>query len=74
MFDYEYQSINQGQGATNMQKYGCSTPPLYPVDSIKDLPILLIGGSTDRMCQPGDYLALRDHLKAKSCLVELIET
>ena len=28
---------------------------MYPLKNIKDLPILIVGGKTDRLVTPGDY-------------------
>ncbi len=49
MFDYEERVYNYGEGS-NMKKYGSEKPPLYPLEKVKDLPIVMICGKTDRMC------------------------
>lgn len=46
-----------------MQRYGQNKPPSYPEDNLKELPILMICGSSDKMCQPGDYFDLKDRLQ-----------
>ncbi len=73
MFDYEQRVYNYGEGS-NMKKYGTEKPPLYPLEKVKDLPILMVCGKTDRMCQPGDYNWLKDILKANNSLIGFVDT
>ena len=45
----------------------------YPEEDLKDLPIVLLCGKTDKLCMPGDYLALRDRLKEYNSLKDFVE-
>ena len=44
---------------TNLKKYGSENAPLYPIDRIKDFPIVLICGKTDLLAPPKDYQKLK---------------
>ena len=57
-----------------MKKYGTEKPPLYPLDKVKNLPIVMVCGKTDRLCQPGDYNWLKDILKENNSLLGFIDT
>ena len=58
---------------TNMKVYGQEKPPIYPIDQIKDFPIVMVGGTNDLICSPGDYTVLMNILKENNSLVEFIE-
>ena len=57
-----------------MEHYGVATPPFYPTENIQGLPIVLVCGKGDKLCQPGDYLLLKEQLERQGSLVEFIET
>ena len=57
MYDYDFDKKGIFE-SENMLVYGEKVPPIYPLNDLKNLPILLVCGKTDRLCQPGDYLNL----------------
>jgi len=46
MFDYDFGK----KTSNNMEIYGQATPPAYPIENLRNFPILLVGGKTDRLC------------------------
>lgn len=60
MYDYNFQHSETRYRDENMQRYGTSTPPFYPTENIQALPIVLVCGKGDKLCQPGDYLLLKE--------------
>ena len=76
MFDYDFEKTEEKSDlarsksvessdhrSKNEKVYGKKTPPMYPTDLLKDYPIVMISGKTDRICSPDDYVVLKDLLE-----------
>lgn len=51
MYDYMFQKkMKENQINLNVEHYGQDSPPLYPTQNLRDLPIALITGTGDRLC------------------------
>jgi len=80
MFDYEFSTGSKSditkKKATqlNTKIYGAPTPPLYPLENLKDLPVMIVCGRNDKLCQPGDYMKLKEFLEKQNSLLAFIET
>jgi homoserine acetyltransferase len=60
--EYDYGDVQ------NIERYGQPFPPLYDLENIKNIPIALLGGETDRLASMQDFRDLRDILcKTNSC-------
>ena len=46
MYDYDFEA----KTFNNENIYGSKAPPLYPMSEIRDFPILLVCGKTDKLC------------------------
>ena len=46
----------------NLEIYGQETPKLYDLTKVKDFPIALLGGTTDKMASINDFRWLREEL------------
>lgn len=55
MYDYKEEA--------NMCIYKSKTPPEYPLSSINNIPIILIGGADDKLASPQDVQWLYDQIK-----------
>lgn len=68
MYDY-------GSPEMNSKKYGGQvSPPVYPIERIRDFPIALIFGLSDTLAAPADCLRLKLLLEAQNSLVDCLET
>ena len=63
MFDHDYHNKNVTESTSkNFQKYGSLEPPCYDLSKIQNFNIVLVCGTSDKLCQPGDYYNLKNLL------------
>lgn len=68
MLAKRFQQYDFGE-AKNQELYGQPNPPEYDLSVIKDFPIAIIGGTTDRLTSAGDYKPLRDRMSEQNSCV-----
>ena len=74
-FDYDFDKNDISlENSKNFQKYGQITPPEYELSKIQNFNIVLVCGSTDRLCQPFDYYKLKQLLKFYNSLGGFVDT
>ena len=73
MYDYDYETTKKPEDSENLRRYGQLTPPFYPLQNIKDIPIIVCGGTRDTLVDPKDYKSLAQLLEKNGSLVDLIE-
>jgi len=71
MYDHDFDSKTSKK---NLEVYGQDSPPMYPLHTVTDYPILMVCGKSDKLCMPGDYLHLYDLLRSQNACVGKIET
>lgn len=74
MFDFDFRQKDPSQKVNNKRIYGQFEPPHYPIKNLKDMPLLMVCGQSDRLCKPGDYHSLHAILKHRNACIGLIET
>lgn len=73
-YDYDFYKRKDKPAVNNLEIYGQETPPFYKFENLANFPILLVGGKTDRLCKPGDYLHLHSILVKQNACVGVMET
>ena len=64
----KFQKYDYGE-EKNKEVYGQAVPPEYDMSKIKDIPIALVGGTTDRLASIADFQEMRDTLhQTNSCV------
>ena len=56
MLTDEFKKLDRGSPAENLKKYEQSTPPMFDVDNIVDINIVMVCGKNDLLSSPKDYL------------------
>jgi hypothetical protein len=58
----EFIKYDYGTDAANFKKYGQVDPPIYDLKKVTGFNILFIGGKTDKLSVPADYIRAKEIL------------
>lgn len=52
----EFKKYDYGTDAANFKNYGMIEPPTYDLSKVTGFDILIIGGKSDKLAVPDDYI------------------